>query len=127
VLCVEAAFHFDTRERFLREALRVLRPGGWLALSDLLMTRGTPLVPAANHLRSLEEYAALLRRCGFVDVRVQDATRETWQSFRRRFTDFVLARASRFGSAHGVRDLLAANLACAFAIRAGLLAVARRP
>jgi ubiquinone/menaquinone biosynthesis C-methylase UbiE len=30
VICVEAAFHFDTRAAFLREALRVLKPAGAL-------------------------------------------------------------------------------------------------
>ena len=33
VLCVESAFHFQTRELFLHEALRVLKPGGWLLLT----------------------------------------------------------------------------------------------
>ena len=51
----------------------------------------------------------------------------TWQAFRRRFTAFVLASASRYASTLGVRDLLAANLACAWAIRASLLAAGRRP
>jgi MPBQ/MSBQ methyltransferase len=36
VMCVEAAFHFNTRGRFLREALRVLKPGGSLVLTDML-------------------------------------------------------------------------------------------
>ena len=127
VICVEAAFHFRSRERFLAEALRVLKPGGHLVLSDLVMSRGTPLVPPENHLPDRRAYARLLARCGFVDVVVIDATRETWRAFRRRFTAFVLGSASRYASPLGVRDLLAANLACAWAIRASLLAAGRRP
>ena len=36
VMCIEAAFHFNTRDRFLREVLRVLKPGGTLVLTDML-------------------------------------------------------------------------------------------
>jgi len=36
VLAFEAAFHFDSRRRFLMEARRVLKPGGLLVLSDIL-------------------------------------------------------------------------------------------
>jgi MPBQ/MSBQ methyltransferase len=35
VLCVEAVFHFRSRADFLREAARVLAPGGSLVLTDL--------------------------------------------------------------------------------------------
>lgn len=127
VCSIEAAFHFDTRAQFFAEALRVLKPEGYLLLSDLLTTWGTPLVPPENHLPGVPAYEALLRSCRFDHVVVFDATGQTWHAFRRRLTRFLLETPSRYGVPLGLRDLLAANAACAWAIRASLLAAARRP
>jgi SAM-dependent methyltransferase len=49
VLAVECIFHFPSRERFLAEAARVLRPGGRLVLSDFVPI--TPLALAWRRLR----------------------------------------------------------------------------
>lgn len=38
VLCVEAMFHFQSRRAFFLEAARVLRPGGALVFSDILVS-----------------------------------------------------------------------------------------
>jgi ubiquinone/menaquinone biosynthesis C-methylase UbiE len=93
VVCVEAAFHFDTREQFLREAYRVLKPGGYLVLSDILMHAGvehtTPLLHGANYVANLADYRALYGRCGFSSVHVEDTTDRCWRSYSRYADQFL--------------------------------------
>jgi 2-polyprenyl-3-methyl-5-hydroxy-6-metoxy-1,4-benzoquinol methylase len=69
ILCMEAAFHFRTRQSFLSKALRMLRPGGRMVLSDFLLRSGVALdsdiFPPENIVGSLDEYRALYRAAGF--------------------------------------------------------------
>jgi SAM-dependent methyltransferase len=92
VICVEAAFHFNTRQRFLEEALRVLRPGGYLVLSDILRSRNVieyhQRTVAANHLDSIDDYQSMMEDVGFDSVSIQDATETCWHGHFRQAIRF---------------------------------------
>jgi MPBQ/MSBQ methyltransferase len=89
VICVEAAFHFDTRDIFLREALRILKPGGSIVLSDMLFREFLrPFaeygqVPRANLVSDIANFRARFEAAGFEAIDVQDATQACLGGFRR--------------------------------------------
>lgn len=85
ILCIEAAQHFTTRYNFLEQAYRVLKPGGRLAMSDVVLhdyhlvellppewPKG--IYPKENCVPSLDAYRDDLFKVGFKHVRVEDST-----------------------------------------------------
>jgi len=126
VWAVESLAAADDPEAALREALRALRPGGTLALQELLPVGETGRAPAGRRLWSAADWARVVRAAGFADVVVRDHTADAREGSAR----LAAARARlderlAAGGDAGVAALAAARTALASALAAGRLGVAQ--
>lgn len=98
IISIEAAFHFETRETFLQEVKRVLKPGGILSMADLIICtphtwwdrilvksiRKTLYVPAQN-VYNFEEYAKIMQECGLEVLHLAQIGKDVSVPFRKWF------------------------------------------
>eukprot|EP00123_Amoebidium_parasiticum_P020633 comp5387_c0_seq1/m.1369 comp5387_c0_seq1/g.1369 ORF comp5387_c0_seq1/g.1369 comp5387_c0_seq1/m.1369 type:complete len:348 (-) comp5387_c0_seq1:593-1636(-) len=106
VLSLDSAYHYDTREDFFVEAFRVLKPGGILALADIVSGDEYSIVglkiakflfwmggsPTAN-FHNLEIYRRQLMAAGFTDVQIVDISDKVFPGL----PSFVPAHRAIFG------------------------------
>lgn len=133
IICVEAVFHFHTREKFLQEAYRVLKPQGYLVLTDILLSdwgkqhRIWWFDEENAALNDLKAYSELYQRIGYQGVEILDATKECWEGYYANLARYCFEKLDKKEIDLGALNKIAVNIFRKIpATRYYLLVVARK-
>ncbi|KAJ3976998.1 hypothetical protein EV361DRAFT_881047 [Lentinula raphanica] len=93
ILALDCAYHFQTRELFLRQSFHQLLPNGRIALADICFSNAPPMNPWVRLIRrvlklmpqenaiSIDDYIRCLEQIGYEDAKIEDISEDVFPGF----------------------------------------------
>ncbi len=98
----ESICYADSKEQFVKEAYRLLKPGGQLVVADGFVTsfenNNNPIIRKwidgwqVNYLESPDRFKSFMQQTGFANINYRDISKEASHSSRRLYKFYFVAK-----------------------------------